>query len=177
MILADPAVESLSSYIGVDGDNSTLNSGRLLINLKSHSNRDLSATEVIARLQPELDKLIGIRLFMQPVQDLTIEDRVSRTQYQFSMSSPDSELLSLWSSRLVEALALRPELTDVASDLQDKGLQVYLVIDRDAASRVGVSVSNITDALYDAFGQRQISTIYTQASQYRVVLQLSLIHI
>lgn len=171
VILADPAVESLSSYIGVDGDNSTLNSGRLLINLKSHSNRDLSATEVIARLQPELDKLIGIRLFMQPVQDLTIEDRVSRTQYQFSMSSPDSELLSLWSGRLVEALAQRPELTDVASDLQDKGLQVYLVIDRDAASRVGVSVSNITDALYDAFGQRQISTIYTQASQYRVVLQ------
>ncbi|WP_095053748.1 MdtB/MuxB family multidrug efflux RND transporter permease subunit [Pseudomonas sp. Irchel s3b2] len=171
VILADPAVESLSSYIGVDGDNSTLNSGRLLINLKSHSNRDLSATEVIARLQPELDKLIGIRLFMQPVQDLTIEDRVSRTQYQFSMSSPDAELLSLWSGRLVEALAQRPELTDVASDLQDKGLQVYLVIDRDAASRVGVSVSNITDALYDAFGQRQISTIYTQASQYRVVLQ------
>ncbi|MGX0890044.1 multidrug efflux pump [Pseudomonas sp. ADAK2 TE3594] len=171
VILADPAIESLSSYIGVDGDNSTLNSGRLLINLKSHSNRDLSATEVIARLQPELDKLIGIRLFMQPVQDLTIEDRVSRTQYQFSMSSPDSELLSLWSGRLVEALAQRPELTDVASDLQDKGLQVYLVIDRDAASRVGVSVSNITDALYDAFGQRQISTIYTQASQYRVVLQ------
>lgn len=171
VILADPAVESLSSYIGVDGDNSTLNSGRLLINLKSHGERDLSATEVIARLQPELDKLIGIRLFMQPVQDLTIEDRVSRTQYQFSMSSPDSELLSLWSGRLVEALAQRPELTDVASDLQDKGLQVYLVIDRDAASRVGVSVSNITDALYDAFGQRQISTIYTQASQYRVVLQ------
>ncbi|WP_458239175.1 efflux RND transporter permease subunit, partial [Pseudomonas sp. P5_A2_2] len=171
VILADPAVESLSSYIGVDGDNSTLNSGRLLINLKSHHDRDLSATQVIARLQPELDKLVGIRLFMQPVQDLTIEDRVSRTQYQFSMSSPDSELLSLWSGRLVEALADRPELTDVASDLQDKGLQVYLVIDRDAASRVGVSVSNITDALYDAFGQRQISTIYTQASQYRVVLQ------
>jgi multidrug efflux pump len=171
VILADPAVESLSSYIGVDGDNSTLNSGRLLINLKSHHDRDLSATQVIARLQPELDKLVGIRLFMQPVQDLTIEDRVSRTQYQFSMSSPDSELLSLWSKRLVEALAQRPELTDVASDLQDKGLQVYLVIDRDAASRVGVSVSNITDALYDAFGQRQISTIYTQASQYRVVLQ------
>ena len=171
IILADPAVESLSSYIGVDGDNSTLNSGRLLINLKPHSARDLSASEIIARLQPEVDKLVGIRLFMQPVQDLTIEDRVSRTQYQFSMSSPDSELLSLWSGRLVEALAQRPELTDVASDLQDKGLQVYLVIDRDAASRVGVSVANITDALYDAFGQRQISTIYTQASQYRVVLQ------
>ncbi|MDF2399346.1 MdtB/MuxB family multidrug efflux RND transporter permease subunit [Pseudomonas sp. 3MA1] len=171
IILQDPAVQSLSSYIGVDGDNATLNSGRLLINLKPHNERDLSAAQVIARIQPEVDKLLGIRLFMQPVQDLTIEDRVSRTQYQFSLSSPDAELLSLWSTRLVEALALRPELTDVASDLQDKGLQVYLVIDRDAASRVGVSVSNITDALYDAFGQRQISTIYTQASQYRVVLQ------
>ncbi|WP_130926886.1 MdtB/MuxB family multidrug efflux RND transporter permease subunit [Pseudomonas sp. Sample_14] len=171
IILEDPAVQSLSSYIGVDGDNATLNSGRLLINLKPHGERDLTASEVISRLQPQLDKLVGIRLFMQPVQDLTIEDRVSRTQYQFSMSSPDSELLSQWSGRLVEALAQRPELTDVASDLQDKGLQVYLVIDRDAASRLGVSVANITDALYDAFGQRQISTIYTQASQYRVVLQ------
>ncbi|MER2104812.1 MAG: efflux RND transporter permease subunit, partial [Pseudomonas atacamensis] len=171
IILEDPAVQSLSSYIGVDGDNATLNSGRLLINLKPHGERDLTASEVISRLQPQLDKLVGIRLFMQPVQDLTIEDRVSRTQYQFSMSSPDSELLSQWNGRLVEALAQRPELTDVASDLQDKGLQVYLVIDRDAASRLGVSVANITDALYDAFGQRQISTIYTQASQYRVVLQ------
>ncbi|WP_265535118.1 MdtB/MuxB family multidrug efflux RND transporter permease subunit [Pseudomonas saponiphila] len=171
IILQDPAVDSLSSYIGVDGDNATLNSGRLLINLKPHGQRDLSAAQVIARIQPEVDKLLGIRLFMQPVQDLTIEDRVSRTQYQFSLSSPDAELLSLWSNRLVQALAQRAELTDVASDLQDKGLQVYLVIDRDAASRVGVSVANITDALYDAFGQRQISTIYTQASQYRVVLQ------
>ncbi|MCF5170702.1 MdtB/MuxB family multidrug efflux RND transporter permease subunit [Pseudomonas canadensis] len=171
IILADPAVESLSSYIGVDGDNATLNSGRLLINLKAHGQRDLSAAQVITRLQPEIDKLVGIRLFMQPVQDLTIEDRVSRTQYQFSMSSPDAELLALWSDKLVHALSQLPELTDVASDLQDKGLQVYLVIDRDAASRLGVSVSTITDALYDAFGQRQISTIYTQASQYRVVLQ------
>ncbi|MBJ2275728.1 MdtB/MuxB family multidrug efflux RND transporter permease subunit [Pseudomonas haemolytica] len=171
IILADPAVQSLSSYIGVDGDNATLNSGRLLINLKPHGQRDLSAAQVITRLQPQIDTLVGIRLFMQPVQDLTIEDRVSRTQYQFSMSSPDAELLALWSGKLVHALSQLPELTDVASDLQDKGLQVYLVIDRDAASRLGVSVSTITDALYDAFGQRQISTIYTQASQYRVVLQ------
>ncbi|NWC92734.1 MULTISPECIES: MdtB/MuxB family multidrug efflux RND transporter permease subunit [unclassified Pseudomonas] len=171
IILEDPAVESLSSYIGVDGDNATLNSGRLLINLKPHGERDLSAAQIITRLQPQLDKLVGIRLFMQPVQDLTIEDRVSRTQYQFSMSSPDAELLALWSDKLVHALSQVPELSDVASDLQDKGLQVYLVIDRDAASRLGVSVSTITDALYDAFGQRQISTIYTQASQYRVVLQ------
>ncbi|HEX8593104.1 MAG TPA: MdtB/MuxB family multidrug efflux RND transporter permease subunit [Pseudomonas sp.] len=171
IILQDPAVVSLSSYIGVDGDNTTLNSGRFLINLKPHSQRDLDATQIIQRLQPQLDKLSGIRLFMQPVQDLTIEDRVSRTQYQFSMSSPDAEMLGLWSARLVDALSKRAELTDVASDLQDKGLQVYLLIDRDAASRVGVTVANITDALYDAFGQRQISTIYTQASQYRVVLQ------
>ncbi|MQT57426.1 MdtB/MuxB family multidrug efflux RND transporter permease subunit [Pseudomonas sp. FSL R10-0399] len=171
IILQDPDVESLSSYIGVDGDNATLNSGRMLINLKPHSERSDSASAVIARLQPQVDKLIGIRLYMQPVQDLTIEDRVSRTQYQFSLSSPDAELLSTWSQKLVTALSNQPELTDVASDLQDKGLQVFLVIDRDAASRLGVSVANITDALYDAFGQRQISTIYTQASQYRVVLQ------
>ncbi|WP_296252625.1 MdtB/MuxB family multidrug efflux RND transporter permease subunit [Pseudomonas sp. UBA4194] len=171
IILQDPAVSSLSSYIGVDGDNATLNSGRLLINLKPHAERDLTASQVIARLQPEVDKLLGMRLFMQPVQDLTIEDRVSRTQYQFSLSSPDADMLALWSGKLVDALRQRPELTDVASDLQDKGLQVYLVIDRDAAKRVGVDVADITDALYDAFGQRQISTIYTQASQYRVVLQ------
>jgi multidrug efflux pump len=171
IILQDPAVASLSSYIGVDGDNATLNSGRLLINLKPHSERVLSATQIIQRLQPQLDTLSGIRLFMQPVQDLTIEDRVSRTQYQFSLSSPDSDLLAEWSGKLSQALSKRAELTDVASDLQDKGLQVYLLIDRDAASRLGVSVANITDALYDAFGQRQISTIYTQASQYRVVLQ------
>ncbi|MDZ4021273.1 Multidrug resistance protein MdtB [Pseudomonas sichuanensis] len=171
VILKDPAVQSLSSYIGVDGDNATLNSGRLLINLKPHGERDVTASQVINRLQPQLDRLVGIRLFMQPVQDLSIEDRVSRTQYQFSLSSPDAELLAQWSGKLVQALQQRPELQDVASDLQDKGLQVYLVIDRDMASRLGISVSQITNALYDAFGQRQISTIYTQASQYRVVLQ------
>lgn len=171
VILQDPAVQSLSSYIGVDGDNATLNSGRLLINLKPHGERDVTASEVISRLQPQLDRLVGIRLFMQPVQDLSIEDRVSRTQYQFSLSSPDADLLAQWSGKLVQALQQRPELADVASDLQDKGLQVYLVIDRDMASRLGISVSQITNALYDAFGQRQISTIYTQASQYRVVLQ------
>ncbi|WP_087501819.1 MdtB/MuxB family multidrug efflux RND transporter permease subunit [Pseudomonas sp. SID14000] len=171
VILQDPAVQSLSSYIGVDGDNATLNSGRLLINLKPHGERDVTASEVINRLQPQVDRLVGIRLFMQPVQDLSIEDRVSRTQYQFSLSSPDAELLAQWSGKLVQALQQRPELADVASDLQDKGLQVYLVIDRDMASRLGISVSQITNALYDAFGQRQISTIYTQASQYRVVLQ------
>ncbi|MDC0690912.1 MdtB/MuxB family multidrug efflux RND transporter permease subunit [Mitsuaria sp. RG] len=171
VILQDPAVQSLSSYIGVDGDNATLNSGRLLINLKPHGERDVTAAEVINRLQPQLDRLVGIRLFMQPVQDLSIEDRVSRTQYQFSLSSPDADMLAEWSGKLVQALKDRPELQDVASDLQDQGLQVFLVIDRDMASRLGITVAQITNALYDAFGQRQISTIYTQASQYRVVLQ------
>ncbi len=171
IILKDPDVASLSSYIGIDGDNVTLNSGRLLINLKPHSERSLTASQVIERLQPAVNTLVGVRLFMQPVQDLTIEDRISRTQYQFSLSSPDADLLATWSGRLLDALRKRGELADVASDLQDKGLQVYLDIDRDQARRVGVNVADITNALYDAFGQRQISTIYTQASQYRVVLQ------
>ena len=171
VILADPAVASLSSYIGVDGDNVTLNSGRLLINLKPHAERDVTASQVIDRLRPELAKLPGIELYMQPVQDLSIEDRVSRTQFQFSLESPDGELLQEWTPRLVEALRERPELTDVASDLQSDGLQIYLDIDRDAAARLGIGISAITDALYDAFGQRQISTIFTQASQYRVVLE------
>ncbi|KZX56713.1 MAG: MdtB/MuxB family multidrug efflux RND transporter permease subunit [Pseudomonas sp.] len=171
VILADPAVDSLSSYIGVDGSNVTLNSGRLLINLKPHGERDLTATQVIDRLRPELAKVPGIELYLQPVQDLSIEDRVSRTQFQFSLETPDSELLQEWTPRLVEALRERPELTDVASDLQSNGLQIYLDIDRDAAARLGIQVADITDALYDAFGQRQISTIFTQASQYRVVLE------
>ncbi|PZP24686.1 MdtB/MuxB family multidrug efflux RND transporter permease subunit [Pseudomonas kuykendallii] len=171
LILEDPAVASLSSYIGVDGDNVTLNSGRLLINLKPHAERDVSATQVIERLQPKLARLSDIRLYLQPVQDLTIEDRVSRTQFQFSLESPDTELLSEWNGKLVDALRRQPELTDVASDLQGKGLQVYLNVDRDLSSRLGVNMSAITDALYDAFGQRQISTIFTQSSQYRVVLQ------
>ncbi|KGK84970.1 multidrug transporter [Stutzerimonas degradans] len=171
VILADPAVASLSSYIGVDGDNVTLNSGRLLINLKPHAERDVTASEVIERLRPELAKLPGIALYLQPVQDLSIEDRVSRTQFQFSLESPDGALLQEWTPRLVEALRERAELTDVASDLQSDGLQIYLDIDRDAAARLGIEVSAITNALYDAFGQRQISTIFTQASQYRVVLE------
>lgn len=171
VVLADPAVQSVSSYIGVDGDNLTLNSGRMLINLKPHGERDATASQVIERLRPELDRITGIRLYLQPVQDLTIEDRVSRTQFQFTLGSPDSALLEDWTPRLVDALRERPELTDVNSDLQTGGLQVYLDIDRDLASRLGVSISSIDDALYDAFGQRQISTIFTQASQYRVVLQ------
>src|SRR5690606_22404861 len=136
-----------------------------------HGERDVSASEVIERLRPQLAAVPGIELYLQPVQDLTIEDRVSRTQFQFSLESPDGELLEEWTPRLVEALRARPELSDVASDLQNRGLQLFLDIDRDAAARLGVSVADITDALYDAFGQRQISTIYTQASQYRVVLE------
>ncbi|WP_372867316.1 efflux RND transporter permease subunit, partial [Pseudomonas sp.] len=171
VILDDPAVVSLSSYIGVDGDNPTLNSGRLLINLKPHAERDVSASQVIERLRPQLARLPGIELYLQPVQDLTIEDRVSRTQFQFSLESPDQALLEQWVPKLVAALRQQPQLNDVASDLQSRGLQVFLQIDRDAASRLGVSIADIDNALYDAFGQRQISTIFTQASQYRVVLE------
>ncbi|HYQ37778.1 MAG TPA: efflux RND transporter permease subunit, partial [Pseudomonas sp.] len=170
-ILRDPAVQSLSSYIGVDGDNATLNSGRLQINLKPHGARDASAAQVIERLKPELAKVAGIELFLQPVQDLTIEDRISRTQFQFSLESPDATLLETWTPRLIEALAQLPQVADVTSDLQNRGLQAYLVIDRDQAGRLGVAMGDIDSALYDAFGQRQISTIFTQTSQYRVVLE------
>ena len=171
LILQDPAVASLSSYIGVDGDNPTLNSGRVLINLKPRAEREVTASQVIERLRPALARLPGIELYLQPVQDLSIEDRVSRTQYQFSLESPDLALLEEWVPKLVGALREQAELTDVASDLQNRSLQVYLQIDRDTASRLGVSIADIDNALYDAFGQRQISTIYTQASQYRVVLE------
>ena len=171
VILADPAVQSLSSYIGVDGDNVTLNSGRLQINLKPHGARDASASQVIARLKPRLAAVAGIELFLQPVQDLTIEDRVSRTQFQFSLESPDAALLETWTPKLVAALGGLPQLADVASDLQNRGVQAYLRVDRDQAGRLGVSMSAIDNALYDAFGQRQISTIFTQTSQYRVVLE------
>ncbi|WP_339083165.1 MdtB/MuxB family multidrug efflux RND transporter permease subunit [Pseudomonas sp. TMP9] len=171
VLLEDPAVASLSSYIGVDGDNPTLNSGRLLINLTPRAERDVSASQIIERLRPQLARIPGIALYLQPVQDLSIEDRVSRTQFQFSMESPDTDLLETWAPKLVSALRQQPELTDVASDLQNSGLQVFLHIDRDLAGRLGVSVADIDNALYDAFGQRQISTIYTQASQYRVVLE------
>lgn len=171
IILADPAVESLSSYIGVDGDNVTLNSGRLLINLRPHAERDVTATEVIDRLRPQVAALPGIELYLQPIQDLSIEDRISRTQYQFTLESPDGQLLEEWTPKLVTALRARPELADVASDLQNQGLQLYLNVDRDLAYRLGISISSIMEALYDAFGQRQISTIFTQSSQYRVVLE------
>lgn len=171
VLLKNPNVVSLSSYIGVDGDNTTLNSGRILINLKPHAERDLTASQIIKELQPALNKVSGIRLYMQPIQDLSIEDKVSRTQYQFTLNSPDEELLREWTPRLINELNKQPELADVNSDLQDQGLQIYLDINRDMASRLGISVSNIVDTLYDAYGQRQISTIFTQANQYRIVLE------
>ena len=172
VVLKDPAVAGLSSFIGVDGTNATLNSGRLLISLKPLGERDASASEVIRRLGPELQKVAGIKLYMQPVQDLSIEDRVSRTQYQFSLTAPDSALLSEWVPRLLEGLRALPQLADVASDLQDHGLQAWVEIDRAAASRLGVSTAAIDNALYNAYGQRLISTIFTQTTQYRVVLEV-----
>ncbi|CBJ40876.1 multidrug efflux system, subunit B (plasmid) [Ralstonia solanacearum CMR15] len=171
VILKDPAVESLSSFIGVDGTNTTLNSGRMLINLKPKDARDADATEIIQRLQPELAKVGGISLFMQPVQDLTIEDRVSRTQYQFTVEDPDPNNLSKWVPRLVERLQQAGELRDVASDLQDNGLRAYVQIDRDKAAVYGVTTAAVDSALYSAYGQRLVSTIFTQSNQYRVVLE------
>ncbi|WP_050475947.1 MdtB/MuxB family multidrug efflux RND transporter permease subunit [Herbaspirillum rhizosphaerae] len=173
VVLEDPAVDSLSSFIGVDGINATLNSGRMLINLKPHAERDISASDIIRRLQPKLaEKVPGITLYMQPVQDLTIEDSVSRTQYQFTLEDADSAELSTWVPKLVERLRQLPELADVASNVQDQGLQAYVEIDRDAASRMGITTAAIDNALYNAFGQRLISTIYTQSNQYRVVMEV-----
>ena len=172
VILRDPAVESLSSFIGVDGTNATLNSGRMLINLKPLAVRRTHASDVIRRLGAELAKVPGITLYMQPVQDLTVEDRISRTQYQFTLEAAEAKLLSEWVPRLVDRLRTLPELTDVASDLQDQGLQAYVEIDRDTAGRLGITPAAIDSALYNAFGQRLVSTIFTQATQYRVVLEV-----
>jgi multidrug efflux pump len=173
VILADPAVESLSSFIGIDGTNVTLNSGRIQINLKALEERRISAIEVIRRLQGELAAVEGISLFMQPVQDLSVETRVSRTQYQVSLESPDAAELAAWAPRFVARLQQLPELADVASDQQTDGRQARLVIDRDSASRLGITPQMIDDALYDAFGQRQISMLFTQLNQYRVVLEVA----
>jgi multidrug efflux pump len=170
-LLADPAVESLSSFIGVDGTNSTLNSGRMLINLKAHSQR-ASLAEVMARLQSRAAEVEGATLYLQPVQDLTIEARVSRTQYQFTLEAPSGAELAEWTHRLVARLSELPELADVASDLQDQGLQAFVQIDRDSAARLGVTTAAIDNALYNAYGQRLVSTIFTQSNQYRVVLEV-----
>ncbi|MBV9442322.1 MAG: efflux RND transporter permease subunit, partial [Acidobacteriaceae bacterium] len=172
VILKDPAVESLSSFIGVDNTNATLNAGRIQINLKPIEERDLSASDVIRRLEPELAKVDGITLYMQPVQDLTVEDIVSRTQYQYSLEDPNSAELSTYANRFVERLKSLPELADVASDSQTHGLGTALTIDRPTASRVGITKSTIANALYDAFGQRQVSTLFTQLNQYHVILEV-----
>ena len=171
MILKDPAVVGLSSFIGVDGTNVTLNSGRLLINLKPLAER-VGVTEVIDRLRPALADVAGIALYLQPVQDLTVEDRVSRTQFQYGLEDADEKELRLWAPRLLARLREQPVLRDVASDQQDAGLEAIVTIDRATASRLGITPQMVDDALYNAFGQRQISTVFTQLNQYRVVLEV-----
>jgi multidrug efflux pump len=171
LVLADPAVTSVSSFIGVDGVNTTPNSSRMLINLKPRHLRDGSAAQVVRRLQDRAKNIPGAQLYLQPVQDLTIEDRVSRTQFQFTMQSPDLNVLKTWTPKLVERLRESPLLSDVADDLLDKGLQAKVVIDRETAGRLGVTAAAIDAALYNAFGQRLISTIFTQSGQFRVVLE------
>ena len=172
VILRDPAVESLSSFIGIDGTNTTQNSGRIQINLKPLEQRKISASEVIRRLQPEVAKLDGIDLYLQPVQDLTVEDRVSRTQFQYSLEDVDPKELAYWTPRFVTKLKTLPELRDVATDQLDDGLLATLTIDRDTASRLGILPADIDNTLYDAFGQRQVSTIFTQLNQYHVVMEV-----
>jgi multidrug efflux pump len=172
LILQDPAVQSLSSFIGADGTNTTTNSGRLSINLKPLDQRNLSASDVIRRLNSKLQQVRGIQLFMQPVQDITVDDRVSRTQYQYTLEDPNSDELNDWTNRFVDKLKNLPQLEDVATDQQLGGLAVYLSIDRVTASRLGIAPSTIDNTLYDAFGQRQINTMYTQLNQYHVVLEI-----
>jgi multidrug efflux pump len=171
LILEDPAVESLSSFIGADGTNTTTNSGRMSINLKPLDQRSLSAAEVIRRLTSKLDQVQGIELYMQPVQNISVDDRVSRTQYQYTLEDPDANELDDWTNRFVGRLKQLPELEDVATDQQTGGLAVSLIIDRVTASRLGIAPSTIDNTLYDAFGQRQINTMYTQVNQYHVVLE------
>jgi len=171
VILADPAVESLSSFVGADGTNTTTNSGRMSINLKPLDKRDLSAADVIRRLEPKLDKVEGIQLFMQPVQNITVDDRVSRTQYQYTLEDPDQNELNVQTNKFVAKLKSLPELEDVATDQQVGGLAVSLVVDRVTASRLGIAPTTIDNTLYDAFGQRQINTMYTQLNQYHVILE------
>ncbi|MEL0168567.1 MAG: multidrug efflux RND transporter permease subunit [Pseudomonadaceae bacterium] len=171
-LLQDPDIESLSSFIGVDGVNVTVNSGRILINLPPHDQRDESLFDVMQRLRERAASVNGISAWFQPVQELTIEDRVSRTQYQFSLTSLDSAELHEWVPQMVAALNARPELSDVAADLQQRGMQAYVDIDRDAAARFGLDVTDIADNLYNAFGQRQIATLFTQSNQYRVIMEV-----
>jgi len=172
VILRDPAVASLSSFIGIDGTNTTVNSGRIQINLKPLEERKISASDVIRRLQPQLAQVSGVTLFMQPVQDLTVEDRVSRTQFQYSLEDVDPRELAYWVPKFVQKLKTLPELRDVATDQLNDGLLATLTIDRDTASRLGILPADIDNTLYDAFGQRQVSTIFTQLNQYHVVMEV-----
>jgi multidrug efflux pump len=173
VILQDPAVESLSSFIGIDGTNSTINTGRIQINLKPIARRGLAASEIIRRLEPRVAQIHGVSFFMQPVQDLTVEDRVSRTQFQYTLEDSDARELGEWVPRFVERLRDQTELRDIATDQQDHGLRAHLMIDRETASRLGITPQLIDDTLYDAFGQRQVSTLFTQLNQYRVVLEVA----
>ena len=172
VILEEPAVESLTSFIGVDGTNTTLNSGRIYINLKPLGDRLAGAGDIIRRLESRVVDVDGITLHMQPVQDLTVEDRVSRTQFQYTLEDADPEELNRWAPKLLESLQLRPELRDVSSDQLNQGLASLVEIDRNTASRMGITPQLITDTLYDAFGQRQVSTMFTQLNQYRVILEV-----
>src|SRR5271157_2700730 len=172
VILTDPAVQNLSSFIGIDGTNTTLNSGRILINLKPLADRKISASDVIRRLQPRLAEVAGVTLFMQPVQDLTVEDRVSRTQFQYTLEDPNADELNAFAPKMVARLRELPELNDVATDRQVQGLRAMLVFDRDTAGRLGITPSTIDQTLYDAYGQREVSTIFTQLNQYHVVLEV-----
>jgi multidrug efflux pump len=171
VILKDPAVASLSSFIGADGTNSTLNSGRIQINLKPLAERHITASEVIARLQKHVDQVPGIHLYLQPVQDLTVDDRVSRTQYQYTLEDPDSSELNVWTAKMVAEISKLPQVRDVVTDQQNNGVSMNLVIDRATASRLNITPDQIDSTLYDAFGQRQISTLYTQSNQYHVILE------
>ena len=172
VILQDPAVESLSSFIGVDGTNTTLNDGRIQINLKPLGERTIGASDLINRLQKAVANVPGITLYMQPVQDLTVDDRVSRTQYQYTLEDPNTVELNTWVPQLVDKLKALPQLADVASDQQNGGLRANLNLDRDTASRLGLNTSTIDNTLYDAFGQRQVSTMFTQLNQYHVILEV-----
>jgi multidrug efflux pump len=173
VIRQDPAVDDLTSFIGADGVNTTMNSGRIQISLKPLDQRaGVSASDVIRRLQPKLQQVTGIELFLQPVQDLTVEDRISKTEYQYSLDAPDKALLDQWAPRLVDRLKQLAELRDVASDQQNNGVGIFVDIDRDTAGRLGITPQNIDDALYDAYGQRQVSTIYTQTNQFHVILEV-----
>ncbi|KJV31192.1 MdtB/MuxB family multidrug efflux RND transporter permease subunit [Pantoea sp. SM3] len=171
IIMKDPAVQSMTSFVGVDGTNAALNSARLQINLNPLSERDDRIPAVQKRLQQEIDKVPGVSLWLQPVQDLTIETQASRTPYQFTLQSGSLESLSTWVPKLLAQLNSLPQLRDVSSDWQDQGLEAFIRVDRDSASRLGITMADVDNALYNAFGQRLISTIYTQANQYRVVLE------